>query len=1464
MALNFNGTTAMSSSDHLFGPQLPTHFDFTLTFEHSILSLPPSALFLLFAAYTVSSLHQRSHNRYDLNENVILRSGSLYVSKILACILLCCFQLAVVIQWGVYAAASKSHGVAVGSSVLSFLCSVMLTALVDASHRASVAPSLLTGAYLFLTTVFDLAQARSLYLRYLNGAGRGFLGLGVTFTLGLVAKGVLLLLEEMPKVKRTNPLAKTAGPETVSGAVNRTLFVWLNGLFLRGYKSLLGVGDLDNIPAKFKSERLLNKLEPQWETAKAKGTPGKNDFVWATMKSFAGIIFLAVPPRLVQGALTFTQPLLMKEVILYVGSGQTNPEIARGLIGATVLIYVGMAVAECVHMHLVYQTLTMVRGALVGIIFKKTVGLGEKELEDGASVTLMSTDVEGVEMGLLLMHSMWVSPIEVGVGMYLLYREVGIPCFLAVFPILVATALNERIAKKIGPAKMAWNQGIQERVSATSSMLGQMKGIKMSGLGRFFAKHVQSLRDEEIKLSKTFRMSTILLNLIMDMVDRFTPIIVITGAVFWTRGDDRELPVAQAFTSITIVALVAQPMNHLLATRTLLQGTLASFTRIQSYLLLPDKKEYREFVDIRFPEAATPDSKHKEAIELNEIPADGEPTVEIRNATFETTDGKVLLRDANLVVKDGSCHMIAGLVGSGKSSVLKAIMGELKLTRGSVQVKESSVAYCAQSPWLRNVTIRENIVGGANLGFDADWFARVVQACALDQDFADIPDWDNSLVGSGGVILSGGQKQRVALARAVYSHKKLVVLDDVFSGLDHKTSSFVFDQLLGAGGLLRQPQQTVILTTNQPRVLSFADSVSTVQSSTLKTVKKEAILSSIDEDITSTSSSSDEKPRPQSQDSKPAGFGPAQKAEDEAHSDLKRQTGDTSLYKYYFQSVGWKLATIFVASSILCAGIWRMPQVWLKIWTDHGTGNDTALYYGVYVGFAVVGSLAAFTHFAFFFFVFIPKSSKHLHFIILDTVLKAPLYFFTTVDSGITLNRFSQDLTLIDQRLPMSLLFTAFLLLDIIASMALIVSGAQYSASMLPFILTALYFLQKFYLRTSRQMRFLEIEAKSPLYTHFTETLAGAVTVRAFGWERAFLEENQRRLDASQKPLYLMYCLQRWLGVVLDLLVTSLAVGLVSFAVLFTLTSSSSAIGLSFVSIVGFSQALSGFIQMWTQLEMSLGAIARVRTFVSSTPRESLPSETLPPPPGWPTSGDITITNLTASYSPDLPPTLNGLSLSIPPGSHVAVVGRTGSGKSSLLLTLARLLDISSGTIEIDGIDISRIPREEIRRCIASLPQDPVTVPGTVRTNLSPLASESAAPDADLISALTKAQIWDLISSRGGLDAQMDSVNLSPGQRQLFCLAAASVRKAKVVLLDEVTGSVDWETDKEVRRTLMGEELKGCTVVEVVHRVEMVMGYDVVVVMDGGKVVEVGAPRELVGKEDGVFRVLWEGGSKES
>jgi ATP-binding cassette subfamily C (CFTR/MRP) protein 1 len=421
----------------------------------------------------------------------------------------------------------------------------------------------------------------------------------------------------------------------------------------------------------------------------------------------------------------------------------------------------------------------------------------------------------------------------------------------------------------------------------------------------------------------------------------------------------------------------------------------------------------------------------------------------------------------------------------------------------------------------------------------------------------------------------------------------------------------------------------------------------------------------------------------------------------------------------------------------------------------------------------------------------IPNASSGLHSTLLDTVMHAPLSFFTTTDSGTTLNRFSQDMSLVDLDLPDSFLDFVFCLMAVVVVGALMSASATYFLAAVPVAIFALYGIQRYYLRTSRQMRFLDLEAKAPLYSHFQETLGGLASIRAFGWVDQFTQQNLELLDQSQRPFYLMFCIQRWLAVVLDLLVAGLATVLMVIVVSLRKKIDPALVGLGLLNVMTFNVYLTALVQMWTQMETSIGAIARLRDFVKTTENERKKEENMEPPEKWPHEGALEISHFAASYStsPTSNTVLNDINLNIRPGEKFGICGRSGSGKSSLLASLFHLLEYRDGAINLDGHNLAFIPRDILRQRLNVIPQDPYWISTkSVRFNMDPWFDLTAVhEDARFIEALMKCQVWHIIEAKGGLDATMDQEFLSHGQRQLFCLARAILRKSKVVVLDEVS-----------------------------------------------------------------------------
>ncbi|UNI24992.1 hypothetical protein JDV02_010703 [Purpureocillium takamizusanense] len=1315
---------------------------------------------------------------------------------------------------------------------------------------------MLLSLYFSVTILLDIANVRSLFLR------QGLDAVGAVSAAALAFKILMLALEE---VSKQSPATSKVSQELSSGFWNRSVFWWLRSTFHQGFTAFLQVDDLPTLDRGLDTARLGAKLEKSWHSA---DKAGKYCLAVATWNAFKTTFWSAVLPRLCFTGFSFAQPFLINTIIDFIGS--PRPEHSRGiiggLIGASALVYFGIAFSRCHYMHHTYRLITAVRGGMVTLIFAKVLDLDVATANESAAVTLMSTDIDGIAAGLQKIHDIWASTIEMGLGIYLLQRQVGAACFLILIPGVLSSFATARVARGMGPARALWNSKVQERVITTSATLSQIKGIKMMGLSDRVSTLIQSLRVVELDSSKAFRLFFVWMNMIANLSDQLTPIVIIAAAVFWTKGG-QGLSIAEAFTSLSIVTLVSTPIVNIIAAYPTFVAGLACFGRIQAFMLGTQRIEYRSLPPSSEASTLKADT-HGDDVELSVVQrgdtvcdwassSEAAPAIQIQKASFTLKNSEdAILNNINMTFWPSKLMMIVGPVGSGKSTLLKAILGEARLLSGHVRLVSGSVAYCDQTAWLRLGSVRDNIVGPNT--FDKKWYATVLRACALEKDMTQLQDADMTSVGSGGNALSGGQKQRVSLARAVYSRSPIMLLDNVFSALDQQTSRDVFARLLGPDGLLRKEGTTVVMATHALEYLSSADTVVALDqkgSIVKQLASRDMYLSkeyveALKQDGEGTET--DNIGETSSRD----GTSRKASAKQPSTPELIKKVGDLSLYKFYLQSCG---VFIFIIWLVLAAGYifsGKLPQIWLRIWTEHGTTNHPDAYFGGYLAFGLICTLFSGACVYFFMIVAVPKSAQHLHWLLLQAVLAAPLWFFTSTDTSSVLNRFSQDMTLVDQVLPMSVFTTTFDVYNVIAGAALIASGATYVAAIIPVCVVAIYFIQKFYLRTSRQMRHLDLEAKSPLYRLFTETATGIITVRAFGWKRDMAEDNLRLLEESQKPYYTMYCIQRWLNVVLDILVAAIAIALVGFALGFSNTATKGSIGLALVNVMEFNQSLSMLINSWTGLETSLGAIARLKSFIAETKTEGLGIEDKLPPTDWPRRGAIQLRHVTAKYNAEdaqSQPAIRNVDLNILAGQRVAIIGRTGSGKSSLLLTLLHLLDVETGQITIDGLDLSRIPRQALRSTIVAIPQDAVELPGSVRENLTwfdaGAASESSSVmDKAMQQALSRVGLWDMVSQRGGLGSNLNDVGLSAGQKQLFSLARAllEVRKRKcsgsggggIVLMDEPTSSVDQETDAKVR-SIVAEEFGGYTILIASHRLDATRDADVVVQVEGGSVVQV-------------------------
>lgn len=1025
-------------------------------------------------------------------------------------------------------------------------------------------------------------------------------------------------------------------------------------------------------------------------------------------------------------------------------------------------------------------------------------------------------------------------------------------------------------------------------------MLGHMKSIKMSGLGQRLGETIAKLRKDEIDAAAPFRKMSALNSGLAQVPLLISPVVAFAFFAIGAISSGQSLQTTKMFSSLSLMILLGQPLFWMFEAVLDIMAAAGCFKRIEKFLSTASRTcgtagatmASSQLYDNGSGGSAAQLSTHiPEVIELeNMVPSQHaalEPKgVQVENTCFKwSSEGAAVLHDVSLTVRPQELAIIVGSVASGKTTLLKGLLGEVPYVTGKISIEKHRLSWCEQTPWLTNDTVRKNITGFSR--YDEELYRLVTQACDLDKDFTGLKDGDLTVIGSNGIALSGGQKQRVALARAIYSRPQLALFDDPFSGLDNHTTRVVFDRIFRKDtGLLRRWGTTVILATQSIDLLPSSDRVIVVKDgvvaeqgdfTSLKSIG--SYVASLDRHYVPKAGSSDDaepgeapaEPR-RNREARPRAPKPAQAQAE----DGRRQRGDSAVYGFFLKAVGMPFAVGLLVSEIAWAFLSTFPTVWLNFWSEANAEHPNqriGYYLGIYTALQVSG-VVSFGLMAMFGMLFVAsRTGLRLHQVLLDAVIRAPLSLYTGTDIGEITTRFSQDIGIIDRSLPLALLVTVANFFSTIGVAALIASSTGYIAISFPFLAAVFVCIQRGYLRTSRQLRLLDLEQKAPVYTNFLETLSGLPTIRAFGWAKPALGLNHELVDRSQQPFYLLLMVQQWLTLVLNLVTAALAVLIVGLAVRLRGSVSVGLTAVSLIQLITLAENLKILIQFWTSLETSIGAVARIKNFSEETPDERLPGEDREPPADWPARGAIEIRDLSASYGEDLERrVLDGVTLSVRPGEKIGICGRTGSGKSSLLLSLLRLLPSTRGTVVVDGVDLTTLPRDTVRSRLIAVSQDLFFLPGTTRQNLDPYRDggdygTAGVDDHRLEAALLRVGLLDAITEVGGLDAEFDETKLSQGQRQLFSLARALLRRRAdggIVLLDEATSSVDAETDALVQRVLR-EDFDRHTVVAVAHRLETIVDFDRVVILENGCVAEEGCPRELLARAGGSrFRELWD------
>ncbi|KAL9637489.1 MAG: hypothetical protein Q9164_002160 [Protoblastenia rupestris] len=1104
---------------------------------------------------------------------------------------------------------------------------------------------------------------------------------------------------------------------------------------------------------------------------------------------------------------------------------------------------------------------------------------------NGRVVNLMSTDTYRVDQASGMLHMVWTSPIAILLTLVVLLINLTYSALAGFGLLVIGIPILTEAIKSLYRRRRDINKVTDQRVSLTQEILQSVRFVKYFGWESSFLERIESIRRKEIRAIQIL----LAMRNAINAVSMSLPIFASMLSFITYSLSNHVLDPAPVFSSLALFNSLRLPLNLLPMVIGQVIDAWASLGRIQEYLVAEEQSDdflwdmegknalSMEHADFTWERTITQGggkepskNQAKEAKTAAKAAEKAGKEVEASSTGDDASDTTQIepfkLHDMDFSVGRNELIAVIGGVGSGKSSLLAALAGDMRRTNGSVTMGASR-AFCPQYAWIQNTSVKENIIFGKD--FDRSYYEAVIDACALRPDLEMLPNADLTEIGERGITVSGGQKQRLNIARAIYFNSDIVLMDDPLSAVDAHVGRHIFDEAIC--GLLKDKCR--ILATHQLHVLNRCDRIIWMQEGYIETIDTFPNLMANNEGFQKmmASTAQEEKIDEEAE-------GTQDKVQDKNKAAKKRKAAKRGAAlmqqeERAVKSVSWGVYGAYIRASgsilfgpvvifllIISQGANIVTSLWLSWWTSNKFGYSTGQYIGAYAALGVVQALLMFA-FSVSLSVLGTRSSRVMLQKAIYRVLRAPMSFFDTTPLGRITNRFSKDVDIMDNNLTDAMRMYFFTLAMIISVFILIIVYFPYFAIALGPLFLMFIFSASYYRASAREMKRHESVLRSGVFSRFGEAVSGTSSIRAYGLQDHFIKIVREAIDEMNSAYYLTFSNQRWLAVRLDAIGNLLVFTTGILVVTSRFDVSPSIAGLVLSYILSIVQMIQFTVRQLAEVENAMNSTERIHYYGNELDEEP-PLHLKDVPDSWPQKGEIVFNEVQMRYREGLPLVLQGLNMKVAGGERVGVVGRTGAGKSSIMSTLFRLVELSGGSISIDGVNIATVGLKDLRTRLAIIPQDPTLFRGTIRSNLDPFNEHndlelwSALRQSDLVD--TDARMDDKHPGRIHLDGivEEEGLNFSLGQRQLMALARALVRGSQIIVCDEATSSVDMETDQKIQRTI-ATGFKGKTLLCIAHRLKTIIGYDRICVMDQGTIAELDTPLALW-QEGGIFRSLCE------